>query len=182
MNSSHEVSPLITAIKIRLTRQDTIKTYYDHKLSLLKLTHLSPQDITDLLTDGLPESYRNLLRTSNITTPNQWLYICSLIETDMNKRNMLYPTKFTDQQQHILSSTVASNQQFKGYTRNSSVLRSPPQCRICQRLSKQEYHWHSECPNKCKQTTSAITKTNPESALAKNQPKRSTQFQASLFH
>ena len=142
-----EVSPLVAANQKRLTRQDTIKTYFDSKMSLLERTSLTPQLITDSLTEGLPESYRNLLLASEITTPEEWLRVCRRIETNMSTRTTTRPFTYNrPSTPHNTNKSITPNPKF-ARTLNASDSR-PPQCRICQRLNKTEYHWHSECPNK----------------------------------
>jgi hypothetical protein len=61
--SSSTISPIIAATRRRLTKADTVKSYFDDKMASLEKTGLSEEHMVDQLTEGLPDSYKSHLYT-----------------------------------------------------------------------------------------------------------------------
>ena len=79
--------PMIAASRRRLIRTDTIKTYFDEKSKLLRRTALTEPDIADMLTEGLPDTYRSHFYGRRFQSTTDWLQTAQDIEADLNKRH-----------------------------------------------------------------------------------------------
>jgi hypothetical protein len=53
------ITPIVAVTRRRLTKSDTIKSYYDDKMAYLEKTGLSEEHMADHLTEGLPENYKS---------------------------------------------------------------------------------------------------------------------------
>jgi hypothetical protein len=70
------ISPNIAAQNRKL-KSETIKRYFDDKMSLLRCTGLSEKFMADELTSGLPFQYKTTLFAAQVKTTQQWLSVAT---------------------------------------------------------------------------------------------------------
>jgi hypothetical protein len=70
---ANNLRPIVAAFHIKFKENDTIKTYFNEKSSLLDQTNLLDVDKVAMLTDGMPNHYQPSLSPSQIKSPAQWL-------------------------------------------------------------------------------------------------------------
>ena len=119
-----DVSSIVTANHRQLQKAESIKGYFDDKMKYLDKTSLTDQEKSDLLTDGLPDSYQTYLLPVIISTPEDWLQRAIRVELTVNRKPFLH--------------------------KESHLKAQPPLCRFCDEQGLVEYHWHSECRIKAK--------------------------------
>lgn len=85
-----------------MTKADTVKSYYDEKVSFLEKTGLSEEHMADQLTEGLPEHFKSHFYTVRVKDTLEWLSIATRIESDMGSRSQ------ASQKRHIVI-TAQSN-------------------------------------------------------------------------
>ena len=144
-----KVPPMMAASRRRLQRNEDIKQYFDDKSKLLRRTTLCESDIADMLTEGLPEVFRQHFYGKRFHTTSEWLQTAQDIEADRNRGQSRSQTTNHFSQQR---------QRFKTQTNNKSNKRSnnrlPPfACKYCRDKGLTEYHWHRDCPQRNQQIT-----------------------------
>jgi hypothetical protein len=157
--SSSTISPIIAATRRRLTKADTVKSYFDDKMASLEKTGLSEEHIVDQLTEGLPDSYKSHLYTARIKDTLEWLSIVSKLEADLEPKS--FKSHKSSQSNHC---TIAHCDESKSSSREKNFSNKPEQsrppnkvfkksdkprtpCRYCLKLGNKEWHWHKDCPN-----------------------------------
>ena len=135
------VHPIIEAQKRILTRTDTIQSYFDDKMNILRRANLPESAMVALLTDGMPQNYRPTLIGSQPQTPLTWLAISSQLESSYNKASLDRNTRqstsvhFTEQQ----SKFNQKPQQRK------EIKKPPAPCHFCAEVGENNWHWHRDC-------------------------------------
>ena len=140
-----------------LKRDQKVADYFKEKITLLRLTSLSEQEIVDQLTAGLPISWQQTMSVMRISETCVWQEAASRLEMVQARHfKQLNKGKFKPHKQKPKPGTVMTANK-KPYT----------PCRFCQKMNKTEYHWHSDCPNNPKTKVADV----PE----KKQPKGKVQ-------
>jgi transposase InsO family protein len=159
-----ELTPIAAASRRRLIKSETIRDYYDEKTRILRrIKGLTEQDMSDFLTEGLPDCYRPHFYGRRFTTTSEWLRTAQDIEADLNRRPHQHSTK--SQGSNHFSRTVKQSTNQNNQNRNNrnnqtsgrSNRQPPYACKICRDKGLTEYHWHSDCPNR---TASDATNQN----------------------
>ena len=78
-----EIPPMTAALKRRLERNEGIKDYYDDKANLLRQAHIHEDQISSILTEGLPHAYKPHFFGKRFRSPAEWLQLALDIEVDM---------------------------------------------------------------------------------------------------
>lgn len=143
--------PLIQANRLHLKLGENVETYFNKKTKLLKQTTLSDPEICDLLTEGLPEHWRNRLFGIEIRSLNQWINLASELELMMNRQK---PT-------HKQHKTFYTEQSTSKHSTSDGNKRPNTPCRYCKDKGQTIYHWHRECPNR------SFNNTKPKSLAIK---------------
>ena len=143
-----EIGPMTAAVRRRLTKGETIKDYFDDKCRHLRRTKVDESYMAELLTEGLPESYRQYFYGKRLKTVGEWLQMSQDIEADITRHRPTQPSTrshFTrDDKQR-----PNTNKNFKSGP--SKDKRRPPfACRHCRDIGLTEWHWHADCPNRDK--------------------------------
>ena len=150
-----DISPIVAASRRRLQRQENVKKYFDDKSKLLRKAGISEPNMADLLTEGLPQSYRSHFYGRRFKTIHEWLLLAQDIEADVNNSNTFRPQNRKPNTGRTL--TASKSETGNNYGRNQSrqpnrsqqqTHKPPYNCRYCQELGRTEFHWHRECPNK----------------------------------
>ena len=79
------VHPIIEAQKQVLSRADTVQTYFDAKMSLLRRAKLPDSAMVAMLTDGMPQQYRPTLIGSQPASTLAWLAIALQLEGSFSR-------------------------------------------------------------------------------------------------
>ena len=180
--------PFVAVANMKLRQGQTIRQYYDAKMALMGDIGLTSKHRIDALSNGLPVSYRGFMAVATITTPQHWLQYATRLEEDPQvitpkahvsksssaelwKQSANCSIDHCDQvsklSQTLNTPDSSSKQQFKSNNKPKST------CRICLRKGlANQYHWHSECPNKGPVTTTKSdtneTEENEVSAFCSN--------------
>ena len=118
------------------------------------MTGLPEEDMSALLTSGMPNIYKSSLISAKIKNPQEWLSVA--LELEVLFRIKKPPPRFSEGDSRSAthgpgSATGGSSGSISCY--NSKGERKPTKpCRHCQALGKTELHWHSECPNRSQKT------------------------------
>lgn len=134
------VSAAVTSSKRTMTAGDTVQSYAQEKMRLLRLAGVPSESTLDLLTDGMPPAYQDVLYAREPKTFNEWLAVALKLES---RRTM----------SHFRASDTRTGLPI---ARDTSRLgprraRSPPPptpCRYCKNRGVNAYHWHNKCPNR----------------------------------
>ena len=142
--------PLIDAQKMHLSREQTVEEYYLAKIRLLNQTTLCAEEKVQMLTDGLPFTWKVSLAPLTVRTTDIWLEAVQRLEAIHSK-----PKQFNTQNNpKPFNKTFNKNKSkpntFLVSTSNQSNQQKKPNtpCRFCKRLGREEFHWHSQCPNR----------------------------------
>ena len=146
-----DVPPMLAAVRRRLQKNETIKQYFDEKCRHLRQEKgLSESAQTQLLTEGLPDVYRQHFYGKRFTSTTEWLQTAQDIEADLNRHNR-YPIH-VHSSAHVNRSDPSLNKPMnKSNFRpksNQKESRPPYPCRHCRNKGITAHHWHNDCPNK----------------------------------
>lgn len=154
-----EVSPLLSAFKRRLQKNEAVQTYFDAKMQFLSQTELIDKSKVALLTDGMPPSYRGALISAKSVSPLEWLCIAKSLE-EANKYQFRQSNNSGSNTGSDTATALVSS------AKNSNKVKPPRPCKICKALNKTEWHWHNECPNRSDHPTSTKDSKSEATALA----------------
>lgn len=145
------IRPIIMAQKRFLLRSETVQAYYTEKMSLLRQVGLCDQDMTALLTEGMPRHYQVALISAQVKSPAAWLAVALQLEETNKKWQQNVKTR----PPASVNFTTKSPSQQKQYgqtgqsIRNQNNNRKPPRpCKYCSQQGLIEWHWHNECPRR----------------------------------
>jgi hypothetical protein len=158
------IHPMIEAQKRILSRADTVQSYYDAKMRLIRLARLSDDVAIAMLTDGMPGYYKPALISANITTPIVWLTKALQLEAVYRR-----PQVFADRRQpqavvHYADNTARPDNQRQP---RREAKKPPAPCRFCTERGQTSWHWHRDCPNRRRPVTPQAAE---DSADANQQP------------
>ena len=156
-----ELPPMRAAINRRLIRSETIKDYYDDKCQHLRRAHMPEDQISDVLTEGLPDAYRPHFYGKRFQTPGEWLRLALDIEADVSAKSQSQKHRPSTHCQatikHCDEVSGSKPQQSSKQNRFQSKKKPPTPCKFCTDLGQTNYHWHRECKNRTQSTTPETT-------------------------
>jgi len=90
-------TPLIDAQRRHLRSGETIETYYQEKIRLLRQTQLNEKEIIQQLTEGLPHTWKMTLIAARPTDSNSWVEVALQLESHQKseypRQKQLKPNK-----------------------------------------------------------------------------------------
>ena len=133
------VSPLIAAMRRKLQPKETVQAYFDEKTRLLELANQTQETMVALLTDGVPESYRDVLCGARPKTIADWLDVAQQFQaTRQADRSDGKPVHVVGIDKHRPSGTRMADK--------SSTDKPPSSpCPRCLAYGHTEYHWSKTC-------------------------------------
>ena len=142
------VSPAVAGEQRRMLPNESVQTYAQDKMRLLKACCMPIGFALDLLTAGAPQSYHLTLFAAQPKNFNEWLSIALKIENSKREtriRNQDSVVVVKDRQTY-------ANAVRNGNRRPTSRNDAPPPyaCRHCQRngvTGEAAMHWERQCPN-----------------------------------
>ena len=127
---STSASPLLDSYRRKLGPNEPLSQYINDKMRLLAKTSLRTKEKIELLTDGLPINWQDLMVAKTFEDLDEWTQCVQKIESNNKQRDVTQPMC------GVSSPTGASR------------LPDTP-CKYCkEKLNTDLYHWHRECPNR----------------------------------
>ena len=128
------IHPHIAAQRRTYKYGESVQTYYESKMDLLRQANMDQDAQIASLTDGMPDSYQNLLNACDLSSPSDWLSKALKFEVTFTKKRSYHPI-----QQPVAAAAVAQAK--------VNEARKPSQpCRFCKEAKgKDLFHWHNEC-------------------------------------
>ena len=156
--------PLIEAKDLSLQRDQTLEEYYRAKIRLLNQTSLSEHEKIQMLTAGLPHSWKVSLAPIPITTSDVWFESAQRVEALYSKPVFKKDFKPRSPHRSQYSFQLDSNPSTAPTQYTATEAPAPYPCRYCQQEGLNEYHWHRQCPIKAKygQTSRDYRQTTPK--------------------
>ena len=143
-----DIPPMLSAIRRPFQKNESIKSYFDDKCRYLRQEKgLLEATQTQLLTDGLPDTYRQYFYGKRFESTTEWLQTAQDIEADLSRAKHFYHSQSTA---HFNRSDQLTKTQ-KPFVKNNGKAKDkkpPYPCKICREQGITSFHWHSECPNK----------------------------------
>ena len=174
-----DIPPLTAAMHRRLNFKETVKEYFDDKYKLLRKTTLTEAEMTAMLTEGLPEQYRNIFLGKRFTEVSDWLVLAQDIEAEKNRfsrnrpntnQRSLQPVNFAEPKPNNNRNNNNRNNGNRNNQNNNSNSSQPPICQICKRRSIKANHWHRECPNRNPNNQNNPPNNNPNNNQNNSNP------------
>ena len=163
-----DIPPITAAARRRLQRSETVKQYYDDKYKILRRTNLTENHMADLLTEGLPNFYRQHFYGKRFTSTSEWLLTAQDIEADVSRRS----TAPNRPAAHYVDSKPNHKFQFSNKKKDFNR-KTLPICQICRKRGITANHWHRDCPNQSNignsNRQSSTTSQVPNTANTNNQ-------------
>ena len=186
--SNSLISPNIAAQNRKLTRNDTVKSYYDEKIALLRQTGLNEKDMSAELTNGMPLQYKTVLLGALIKNTSEWLTIATQLEANFQQL-VRRPEVRRQPGTHNYNMETQPSTSSQHQNRNKEPFRKsyaekpnkPPfPCRFCKEQNKIEFHWHRDCPLRNKPDLEPDTKPEGRisNAIAKTTSKQYENYSA----
>lgn len=158
-------NPLVEATRRRLKISETVKSYFDDKLRLLRSARVPEEHMSGMLTDGMPNSYQEALLSDRLRRPHEWLLIAQQLES--RRKIHTFPDRKDKSSSHQKQPLNAGNRGAGGFAtvpandrqrgrgarrgnrgRNQDNPGRPPQCQFCAMFNEAAYHWHRDCPRR----------------------------------
>lgn len=136
------VHPIVAAQKIYLTRADSVQSYYDKKMRVLRQACIPDAAMVAMLNEGMPLSYRTTLIGSKIANPVEWLMIALQLEAAFAR-----PLRSRPPSVNLIPTDTRRPPPNRSNPQRSTKRPSTP-CRFCQQRGQTQFHWHSECTNR----------------------------------
>src|SRR5260370_1210640 len=130
--------------------------------------------MADILTEGLPDSYRPYFYGRRFLTPGEWLRLALDIEADMTAKSYTRKPNPSNHCQATIKhcdQISGSKPNYKNYNKDQSKQSKPyAACRFCQQIGLTEFHWHRDCPNRkpINQDKSRETEPKAQSTVTNN--------------
>ncbi|UYV80667.1 hypothetical protein LAZ67_19001324, partial [Cordylochernes scorpioides] len=126
---SYNANPIVSASHRRLKREESIENYFQDKIRLLNQTHLTKEEKIHLLTDGLPNDWKDLIVAAQPTDTTKWFHIAASIE--QNRASIQFKPK------NKIHLATKNNDNRKNVC--------PFWCPICSKKGKKIKHWVTDC-------------------------------------
>lgn len=155
--TSTVADPFRQFIHCQLKPGQSLKDYYNEKMSLGRLADLKDAHLISGLIDGLPADMEMALAGLNPSTPATWLSAAQRVESTMQrvKSQRVLPGRNTQ-----INAASGSAPQRPPNTR----IRAPAsECRHCAMHGlPRQMHWHNECPRRASISALATNQGNEE--------------------
>ncbi|UYV64131.1 K02A2.6-like, partial [Cordylochernes scorpioides] len=126
---SYNANPIVSASHRRLKREESIENYFQDKIRLLNQTHLTKEEKIHLLTDGLPNDWKDLIVAAQPTDTTKWFHIAASIE--QNRASIQFKPK------NKIHLATKNNDNRKNVC--------PFWCPICSKKGIKIKHWVADC-------------------------------------
>ncbi|UYV64087.1 K02A2.6-like, partial [Cordylochernes scorpioides] len=126
---SYNANPIVSASHRRLKREESIENYFQDKICLLNQTHLTKEEKIHLLTDGLPNDWKDLIVAAQPTDATKWFHIAASIE--QNRASIQFKPK------NKIHLATKNNDNRKNVC--------PFWCPICSKKGIKIKHWVTDC-------------------------------------
>ncbi|UYV62666.1 hypothetical protein LAZ67_2001456 [Cordylochernes scorpioides] len=126
---SYNANPIVSASHRRLKREESIENYFQDKIRLLNQTHLTKEEKNNLLTDGLPNDWKDLIVAAQPTDTTKWFHIAASIE--QNRASIQFKPK------NKIHLATKNNDNRKNVC--------PFWCPICSKKGIKIKHWVTDC-------------------------------------
>ncbi|UYV62905.1 K02A2.6-like [Cordylochernes scorpioides] len=126
---SYNANPIVSASHRRLKREESIENYFQDKIRLLNQTHLTKEEKNHLLTDGLPNDWKDLIVAAQPTDATKWFHIAASIE--QNRASIQFKPK------NKIHLATKNNDNRKNVC--------PFWCPICSKKGIKIKHWVTDC-------------------------------------
>ncbi|UYV68421.1 hypothetical protein LAZ67_5004283, partial [Cordylochernes scorpioides] len=126
---SYNANPIVSASHRRLKREESIENYFLDKIRLLNQTHLTKEEKNNLLTDGLPNDWKDLIVAAQPTDTTKWFHIAASIE--QNRASIQFKPK------NKIHLATKNNDSRKNVC--------PFWCPICSKKGIKIKHWVTDC-------------------------------------
>ncbi|UYV81024.1 K02A2.6-like [Cordylochernes scorpioides] len=126
---SYNANPIVSASHRRLKREESIENYFQDKIRLLNQTHLTKEEKIHLLTDGLPNDWKDLIVAAQPTDTTKWFHIAASIE--QNRASIQFKPK------NKIHLATKNNDNRKNVC--------PFWCPICSKKGIKIKHWVTDC-------------------------------------
>ncbi|UYV63592.1 K02A2.6-like, partial [Cordylochernes scorpioides] len=126
---SYNANPIVSASHRRLKREESIENYFQDKIRLLNQTHLTKEEKINLLTDGLPNDWKDLIVAAQPTDATKWFHIAASIE--QNRASIQFKPK------NKIHLATKNNDNRKNVC--------PFWCPICSKKGIKIKHWVTDC-------------------------------------
>ncbi|UYV78640.1 K02A2.6-like, partial [Cordylochernes scorpioides] len=126
---SYNANPIVSASHRRLKREESIENYFQDKIRLLNQTHLTKEEKIHLLTDGLPNDWKDLIVAAQPTDATKWFHIAASIE--QNRASIQFKPK------NKIHLATKNNDSRKNVC--------PFWCPICSKKGIKIKHWVTDC-------------------------------------
>ncbi|UYV69788.1 hypothetical protein LAZ67_7000732, partial [Cordylochernes scorpioides] len=126
---SYNANPIVSASHRRLKREESIENYFQDKIRLLNQTHLTKEEKIHLLTDGLPNDWKDLIVAAQPTDATKWFHIAASIE--QNRASIQFKPK------NKIHLATKNNDNRKNVC--------PFWCPICSKKGIKIKHWVTDC-------------------------------------
>lgn len=159
------IKPIVAAKERILKKHEVIQSYFDDKTRLMELAGLPRGSMLDLLTDGLPPSYRHVLASRDPRSLFEWSRCAQSIESSNGRFDHRSDNR-TDTQAVNVSSTY-NRSEAKPVKRDSRHLEETTPtdpCPRCLQHGKTEYHWARTCSYPPRRWDGQVPKKTPASS------------------
>ncbi|UYV64628.1 K02A2.6-like, partial [Cordylochernes scorpioides] len=126
---SYSANPIVSASHRRLKREESIENYFQDKIRLLNQTHLTKEEKIHLLTDGLPNDWKDLIVAAQPTDATKLFHIAASIE--QNRASIQFKPK------NKIHLATKNNDNRKNVC--------PFWCPICSKKGIKIKHWVTDC-------------------------------------
>ena len=170
---SHTLSnPIIDAIERRLTSRETIADYFNEKRRLLVKAGTSDAIQVELLTNGMPDYYKPLIKSREPKNASEWIRTALMFERKDRVKGSRPQNEVT-----YLADDCDSDDERKDFEprdwpkpdRKNDV--PPDPCPRCKRLGyPNEWHWKRQCTRTENVTHNKTNDSSPDSVAVRQPP------------
>ncbi|UYV68635.1 K02A2.6-like, partial [Cordylochernes scorpioides] len=111
---SYNANPIVSASHRRLKREESIENYFQDKIRLLNQTHLTKEEKINLLTDGLPNDWKDLIVAAQPADATKWFHIAASIEQNRDRPNQNTSVKQVCGAPELLNVSTLTNTPTQG--------------------------------------------------------------------
>ena len=165
--------PLVAANKRFLKYSETVQSYYEDKLRLLRLAEVDDEATVAMLTDGMPASYHDLLDCCSASTPVEWLK--HAVKLEANSLSRREKTKTRPSAMVSTATGLVAESEKRPPKRNFGNNKPETPCRYCKAAGEVAYHWHREC-NRRSTAPKEPTSAQEEQTLVASSTAKPTQL------
>lgn len=155
--TSGVADPFRQFIHCRLRTGQSLKEYYNEKMSLGRLADLKDTHLISGLIDGLPAHMEMALAGLTSSTPEAWLTAALRVESTMQRMKLHRFPPARNTQINVTSDRTSQR------PRNSPVRTPVRECKHCAMDGlPRQMHWHNECPRRASISALSTNQGNEE--------------------